>query len=58
MNTYYPGRGSDRGMLDEQDRKWMEDAIGLARSKGTCPEDTPIAAVIVMNGRVLARGSI
>lgn len=41
-------------MLSEDDRYWMRHAINLARSKGTKPSDTPIAAVIVMDGRLLA----
>ena len=41
-------------MISDDDRLWMQRAIELARSKGSDPSDTPIAAVIVMDGRVLA----
>lgn len=36
------------------DEKWMQHAIDLAKTKGTDPSNTPIAAVIVLNGKVLA----
>lgn len=42
-------------MINDQDKEWMRQTIGLARSKGTAPEHTPIAAIIVMDGRVLSR---
>jgi tRNA(adenine34) deaminase len=38
------------------DESWMRKAIALARSKGTSPEDTPIAALIVIDGRLIAEG--
>ena len=38
-------------MIDDADREWMRRAIALARTKGGTPADTPIAAVIVMDGR-------
>ncbi|WP_159981730.1 MULTISPECIES: nucleoside deaminase [unclassified Novosphingobium] len=41
-------------MIDDADRSWMRLAIDLARQKGTSPRDTPIAAVVVMEGRMLA----
>lgn len=41
-------------MIDETDRAWMRKAIDLARSKGSSPQDTPIAAIIVLDGRLLA----
>ncbi|WP_404478948.1 hypothetical protein [Novosphingobium sp. BL-52-GroH] len=37
-------------MIDENDRAWMREAIALARTKGTSPQDTPIAAIIVLDG--------
>lgn len=43
-------------MIDDNDRAWMREAIKLAKSKGTAPQDTPIAAIIVLNGRELSRG--
>lgn len=36
------------------DAEWMQDAIALAKSKGTQPADTPIAAIIVLDGKMLA----
>ncbi|WP_088183523.1 nucleoside deaminase [Sphingobium sp. Z007] len=42
-------------MIGEIDKAWMREAIKLAKSKGTSPQDTPIAAIIVLNGRELAR---
>ncbi len=41
-------------MITDNDRAWMREAIALARQKGTDPSDTPIAAIIVLDGRVLA----
>jgi len=39
------------------DAAWMDRAIALAREeKGTDPADTPIAALIVMNGALIASG--
>lgn len=43
-------------MTDETDKAWMEQAISLAMSKGQSPENTPIAAIIVLDGKILARG--
>ena len=40
-------------MISEEDRQWMQYAIDLAKSKGTDPSDTPIAAVIVRNGQII-----
>lgn len=40
--------------MTDDDLGWMREAIRLAKQKGTEPADTPIAAVIVMDGRVLA----
>ncbi len=42
-------------MIDDTDKAWMRQAIALAKSKGTSPEDTPIAAIIVLEGQELAR---
>ena len=41
-------------MTRSTDEKWMKEAIALARSKGSDPSNTPIAAIIVLDGRVLA----
>lgn len=41
-------------MITPTDRQWMQRAIALARSKGSTPADTPIAAIIVIDGRILA----
>jgi tRNA(adenine34) deaminase len=35
------------------DTEWMQKTIELARSKGTKPSDTPIAAIIVLDGQVI-----
>ena len=35
------------------DASFMKQAIALAKTKGACPSDTPIAAIIVLNGRVI-----
>jgi len=42
-------------MTHETDKAWMEQAIKLAMSKGKSPQDTPIAAIIVLDGKILAR---
>jgi len=42
--------------MGDDDKKWMRKAIALARTKGTDPSCSPIAAVIVKNGRIIARG--
>ena len=36
------------------DQRWMREAIALAKTKGTDPSDTPIAAIIVRDGKILA----
>ena len=36
------------------DASFMKQAIALAKTKGTQPSDTPIAAIIVLNGHVIA----
>lgn len=41
--------------MTDDDRHWMRQAIALAKSKGPLPEDTPIAAIIVLDGRLLAQ---
>ncbi|UUL83924.1 nucleoside deaminase [Sphingomonas qomolangmaensis] len=41
-------------MPDTQDERWMREAIALALTKGSDPSDTPIAAFIVRDGKVLA----
>lgn len=40
--------------MTKEDERWMREAITLAKTKGTDPSDTPIAAIIVRNGVVLA----
>lgn len=40
--------------MADNDDTWMRQAIAVARQKGTSPADTPIAAVIVRDGKALA----
>lgn len=41
----------------KDDEQWMRQAIDLAKcEKGTNPEDTPIAAIVVLNGKIVATG--
>jgi tRNA(adenine34) deaminase len=40
--------------MTQDDEHWMREAIALAKTKGTDPSDTRIAAIIVRNGKVLA----
>ena len=41
----------------DQDERWMREAIALAvQEKGSDPANTPIAALIVRDGRVIASG--
>lgn len=40
--------------MTKEDERWMRDAIALAKTKGTDPSDTPIAAIIVRDGKILA----
>jgi len=40
-------------MTDAEDKHWMQRAIALAKSKGNDPSDTPIASLIVRNGKIL-----
>lgn len=40
--------------MTPDDERWMRKAISLARTKGTHPSNTPIAAVIVRDGEVIA----
>lgn len=42
-------------MIIETDEAWMRKAIALAKTKGTSPGDTPIAALIVIDGRLVAQ---
>ena len=42
-------------MTDETNKAWRKQAIDLAMSKGKSPEDTPIAAIIVLDRKILAR---
>ena len=39
-----------------EDEAWMRRALTLAKAKSTDPADTPIAAVIVLNGTVIGEG--
>lgn len=41
-------------MITDHDRSWMREAIALAGQKGADPSDTPIAAIIVLDGQRLA----
>lgn len=41
-------------MSRAEDERWMAQAIALARTKGSDPSDTPIAALIVRDGVLLA----
>lgn len=43
-------------MIDSNDAEWMRRAITLAKNKGSSPADTPIAAFIVLDGKLLAEG--
>ena len=40
--------------MTNEDERWMREAIALAKTTGTNPSDTPIAAIIVRDGVVLA----
>lgn len=40
--------------MTKDDEHWMREAIALAKTKGTDPSDTPIAAIIVRDGEILA----
>jgi tRNA(adenine34) deaminase len=40
--------------MTKDDERWMREAIALAKTKGTDPSDTPIAAIIVRDGKILA----
>jgi tRNA(adenine34) deaminase len=40
--------------MTPEDERWMREAIALAKTKGTDPSNTPIAAIIVRNDTVLA----
>ena len=40
--------------MTPEDEKWMREAIRLAKTKGTTPADTPIAAIIVRGGEIIA----
>lgn len=40
--------------MTKEDERWMRNAIALAKTKGTDPSDTPIAAIIVRDGKILA----
>lgn len=38
-------------MFDRDDESWMREAIAIARSKGSRPEDGPLGCVIVLDGK-------
>jgi len=40
-------------MISTVDKKWMQHAIDLAKTKGTDPSNTPIASIIVLDERVI-----
>ncbi len=40
--------------MTEDDERWMRMAIDVARAKGSDPASSPLGAVIVLDGRVLA----
>jgi tRNA(adenine34) deaminase len=40
--------------MTNEDARWMRRAIALAKTKGTDPSDTPIAAIIVRDDKVIA----
>ena len=44
---------TDQTDISESDEDFMQVAIALAKTKGTQPADTPIAAIIVLNGEVI-----
>lgn len=41
--------------MNALDERWMREAIALAKTKGNDPSDTPIAAVVVRDNKVLAQ---
>lgn len=43
-------------MIDADDERWMREAIRVATEEGAGPEATPIGAVLVLNGKLLASG--
>ena len=48
-----PRADRETGMTSD-DERWMRKAIALAKTKGNDPSDTPIAAIIVREGEVIA----
>lgn len=40
--------------MTAENERWMREAIALAKTKGTDPSNAPIAAIIVLNGEILA----
>lgn len=40
--------------MTKNDEHWMRKTIALAKTKGTDPSDTPIAAMIIRNGEILS----
>ncbi|MGH6743795.1 nucleoside deaminase [Novosphingobium sp.] len=50
--------GEERGSNEDRaDARWMAEAIRIAvAEKGTDPADTPIAALVVLDGKLIAAG--
>ena len=46
-----PANEGYQDMPAEDDERWMRKALALAKTKGHDPSDTPIAAIIVLNGK-------
>lgn len=40
--------------MTDDDQRWMRQTIALAKTKGSDPSDTPIAAIIVREGKILS----
>ena len=43
-------------MIDPDDERWMRVAIEVATQDGADPSKSPIGAVLVREGKVIARG--
>jgi tRNA(adenine34) deaminase len=41
-------------MVTQDDERWMQMALDVARSKGSDPSTSPLGCVIVLNGTVIA----
>lgn len=52
-----PDEGSTSGSASGSDAEWMSRAVAFAiAEKGTDPADTPIAALVIRNGALVASG--